>query len=98
MTYPKIFFLATLGVILLMSFVTFVAFSADKRRAKKERERIKEKTLLAMTACFGAPGALLGRKAAHHKTEKGYFSLVIGFSLILQIALILYTAYLAFLR
>ena len=96
MTYHKVIFGLVMLFILLMSIFTLAVFSADKKRARKGSERIPEKTLLVMTALFGAFGAFIGRILAHHKTEKGYFSLVIWFSMILQAALIVYTAYLAF--
>ena len=96
MTYHKAIFTIVIALIFVMSVFTLTAFAIDKRRAQKGRERVKEKTLLTMTALFGAIGALIGREIAHHKTAKVYFSIVIWFSLILQAALIGYTAYLAF--
>ena len=97
MSYQQIFFFGTAAFELLMSVIAFATFIRDKRLAVKGAIRVKEKTLLAMAALFGAPGALLGRIAAHHKTEKAYFSIVIVFSLILQAALLVYLGYLAFL-
>lgn len=95
-SYQKIVFFLTLAAILLMSAVTLIVFVADKRRAVKGQERVMEKTLLSLTACFGALGALIGRRVAHHKSNKAYFSIVIGCSLFLHAALIGYLAFLAF--
>ncbi len=70
----------------LMSVIAFFTFLRDKKLAEKGKIRIKEKTLLGMTAFGGALGAFLGRLAARHKTNKVYFSIMIIFSLILQLA------------
>ena len=85
-----------LALTVIMSAVTLVTFVVDKKRAQRGSDRVQEKTLLAMTALFGAAGAFVGRILAHHKTAKLYFSVVIWFALILQVLLIVYTAYLAF--
>lgn len=97
MTTQQIILFATLGAIVIMSLITFVTFIKDKKRAVGGRDRIKEKTLLALAACFGSVGALLGRIVARHKTEKIYFGIVIWFSLILHALLVVYLGYLAFL-
>ena len=97
MTYQQTAFCVALAVIAVMSAATFFAFVIDKRRAVKGQERTKEKTLLGMTACFGALGALIGRAVVHHKSNKVYFGIVIWWSLILHAALVVYLAYLAFL-
>ncbi len=98
MTYQTVCFLAVVALTLIMSVVALITFVIDKNRAVEGKDRVQEKTLLSMTALFGAPGALVGRIIAHHKTGKLYFSIVIWFSLLLQAALIVYTAYLAFIR
>ena len=74
--------------LLLMSIVAFFLYKKDKKMAGGGPKRIKEKTLLGVAALGGALGAELGRRIAHHKTDKGYFSLTIYFSLLLEIAFI----------
>lgn len=96
MTYHKTLFAGILAAMVFMSSVSLIAFCADKKRAAESQMRIKEKTLLAVTVCFGAFGALIGRYAAHHKTDKIHFGIVIKFSLLLQIAVLAYSAYIAF--
>lgn len=56
-----------------MSLITFFAYGADKRRAKKGSWRISEKTLLVLGIIGGAPGGLLGMKFFRHKTKHAYF-------------------------
>lgn len=95
MTFQEFMLIGTIGLIVVMSIVAFVTFAIDKKRAIRGVERVKEKTLLSMAACFGAPGALVGRIVAHHKTGKIYFSIVIWASLVLQGLLVVYLAFLA---
>ena len=94
MTFQKIMLIGTVALIAVMSIVAFITFAADKKRAIRGAERVKEKTLLSMAACFGAPGALVGRIVAHHKTGKLYFGIVIWTSLVLQGLLVVYLAFL----
>ncbi len=74
--------------LLFMSIIAFFLYKKDKKMAGGGPKRIKEKTLLGVAALGGALGAELGRRLAHHKTDKGYFSLTIYFSLLLEIAFV----------
>lgn len=62
-----------LTAFLITNLATFLAFGLDKRKAKKDRWRIPEKTLLMMGRCFGGIGQLAGMRFFHHKTKKWYF-------------------------
>lgn len=72
----------------LVSLLSFMLFAKDKSMAKKNGNavRIKEKTLLSVTAMGGAIGSFIGRIVCHHKTDKSYFSLTIYTSLIAELA------------
>lgn len=96
MTLQQIVFFGTIGAVIVMSLIALATFAKDKKLAIAGQERIKEKTLLALAACFGSAGALIGRIVAHHKTDKCYFSIVIWVSLVMHAALLVYTGYLAF--
>ena len=72
-------------MVVLMSIISIILYVVDKKKAVKGEMRIKEKTLLFSGVFFGAIGSLIGRLIAHHKTDKAYFSIVIIFSLIMQI-------------
>lgn len=93
MTYNQKILIIYLGILLIMSLITFITYGIDKQRAKKEKERIKEKTLLLLTILGGSIGALFGRIIFHHKTNKMYFSLTIILSLISQIFLLAASMY-----
>lgn len=59
-----------------MSLIAFIFYGIDKSKAKHNRWRIKEATLLLLGFCGGAAGALLGMHLFHHKTRKWYFHAV----------------------
>src|SRR5690554_2703432 len=82
-----------LGIIILMSLISFFLYSWDKRKAISGKWRTKEKTLLLSSFLFGAIGGIAGMYLKRHKTDKWYFKVVNFGSLLLQIlggALILY--------
>jgi len=82
--------------IVFFSLITFFTYGKDKKMSKNGTEvRVKEKTLLGLTAFGGAIGAFAARLVFHHKTDKGYFSLVIYWSLIIQIAVAVLLVFLA---
>ena len=66
---------------LCISFITFLAFAADKRQAVKGGCRIPEADLMSLSILGGALGGLFGMYACHHKTRKAKF--LIGLPLIL---------------
>ena len=66
--------IALIGTV-AMSIVTFFAFGIDKWKAKRNRWRIPEATLLLFAFLLGAPGAWLGSKTFRHKTVKTSFRL-----------------------
>ena len=71
----------------LINAAAFVLMHADKRRAKKNRWRIPERTLIGSAILGGSIGALLGMRCFRHKTRHLKFTLGIPAILIAQIAL-----------
>jgi uncharacterized membrane protein YsdA (DUF1294 family) len=59
----------------------------DKRKARKNRWRIPERTLILSAALGGSIGALLGMYTFRHKTKHLKFTLGIPAILIAQISL-----------
>lgn len=74
----------------LINIITFILYFADKQKAKKNRWRIKEATLLGFGFFGGSLGALVGMKIFRHKTKHWYFWIVNILGLIWQIALIIF--------
>ena len=53
-----------------VSFVTFVVYGIDKRRAIRGRRRVPERTLHLLELLGGWPGAILGQALFRHKRRK----------------------------
>ena len=70
-----------------LSFLTFVAYGVDKRRAKTSRRRIPERTLHRLAWLGGAPGGWLGRKMFRHKTRKRRFSVQLTMATVVHAAI-----------
>ena len=77
-------------VMCLMSFLAFILYGIDKWKAKREKWRIKEKTLIMCSVFFGSVGAILGMKVFRHKTKHTYFWIINYVCLFWQIVLVLY--------
>ena len=72
--------------IIVMSFITFIIFGVDKKRARRHEWRISEKVLFALAIIGGSIGAIIGMIAFHHKTKKWYFRIGMPVILAVQIA------------
>lgn len=64
----KQFWMILLLLLLLWNFCVFLMMGIDKRKAKKGKYRIRERTLLLSALFFGALGGWLGMHTFHHKT------------------------------
>lgn len=73
--------------LLIMNALGFLLMLADKRRARKNRWRIPERTLMTVAALGGSVGSLLGMYTFRHKTRHRKFALGIPALLVAQIAL-----------
>ena len=67
--------------LILINIITFLAMYIDKRKAKKGKRRIPEKTLFVLVGLGGGIGGILAMYLFRHKTKKTRF--VIGFPAIL---------------
>jgi len=79
------------GVIysIVINIITFLAMFIDKKKAEKEKWRIKESTLLLLSVLGGSIGGILGMYIFHHKTQKPRFFIGLPVIIILQILLII---------
>ena len=75
---------------LLVNIVAFIAFGVDKFKAKKNRSRIPEFTLLLLAAIGGSVGALLGMEIFRHKTLHAKFKFGVPAILVVQIVIAVY--------
>ena len=79
-----------LAYLLIVNAVAFLLMLIDKVKAKKNRWRIKESTLMLWAAIGGSIGALAGMYTFRHKTLHRKFTIGIPAILILQIAAVIY--------
>lgn len=75
-------------VYIVINLIVFGMYVWDKHKAKSDKWRTKESTLI-IGALFGPWGSFAGMQLAHHKTRKLKFKLVYVF-LVLHIAVIAY--------
>ena len=80
-------------LLLGMNVLSFVLMGVDKRRARQNRWRISERTLLLVSGLFGGLGGLLGMRCFHHKTKHRRFAVGIPVMLTVQVLLLLGLAY-----
>lgn len=73
--------------LLLINATAFLLMLMDKQRARRNRWRIPERTLLGAALLGGSVGALMGMYTMHHKTRHLKFTLGVPAILIAQIAL-----------
>ena len=73
----------------IINALTLLVMLIDKIKARKNRWRIPERTLLGLCAIGGSVGGLLGMKLFRHKTLHPKFSIGIPVMLAVQIVLAL---------
>ena len=84
-------------LVLLMvvwNLITFLMMGLDKMKAKADRRRISEKTLLTNALVMGAIGVAAGMLMFRHKTRKIVFKLGVPLALIVNAAVIYGLVYL----
>lgn len=77
---------------LFINFLSFILFYIDKRKAIKDKWRIKERTLHISSFLGGSLGSALAMYFFHHKTKKLKFCIITAIAFIFNI-LILYGYY-----
>ena len=76
--------------LLAINIVSFFLYGIDKYKAKKNKWRISEATLLMMAVIGGSIGAWVGMRLWHHKTMHKKFKYGIPLIIILQVCLVVY--------
>lgn len=76
--------------LLIMNVITFFMYGIDKWKARKNKWRISEATLLVTALIGGSAGALLGMHIFRHKTKHWKFKILVPLFLIVHIALPVY--------
>ena len=76
--------------LLAINIVAFIAFGVDKYKAKRDKWRIPESTLLTMAVLGGSIGALAGMRFWRHKTLHDKFRIGIPVIIVLQIVAVIW--------
>lgn len=71
-----------------INILTFLIFGADKWKAKRDKWRIPEDTLIWLAIVGGSVGALLGMYLFRHKTKHRKFQIGIPVILLVQAGLL----------
>ena len=87
----EIVLLAYGAYLILLSFITFIAYGADKKKAERGKYRTKEATLLTLSFIGGAFGGYPAMLIFRHKTkgEHWYFTAINLLGLIIHTGLII---------
>lgn len=80
--------------VLVSGLITFILYAVDKSRAKRNKWRIKEKTLILWCFFGGSIGGMLGMYLLRHKTLHIKFKILVPLAFILWV--VLYVLYIVF--
>lgn len=75
--------------LIAINVITFFVYGIDKYKAKHNKWRISEASLLLLAVVGGSIGAWAGMKTWHHKTMHKKFKYGVPAILLLQIALVI---------
>lgn len=78
-----------LWVLVPVNVLSFLFYAVDKQRARKQKHRVRERTLLLLAA-IGPVGAAVGMYALRHKTKKTAFRIIVPLCLLLHAALFVF--------
>jgi len=78
---------------MIINLAGYVIMAVDKRKSVRNKWRVKEKTLFAISLVGGALGMMLGMRSFHHKTKKTMFRIGIPILIILNMAVYIYLIY-----
>ncbi len=73
--------------LLTVNLLTFVIYGIDKRKARHNRWRVREASLLLLAALGGSVGALLAMYLFRHKTQHKKFRYGVPAILLVQVAI-----------
>lgn len=76
--------------LVIVNIVAYAMYGIDKKKAKKNKRRISEASLLTVAIAGGSLGAFAAMKTYRHKTQKIKFSVGVPMIILVQIGLLIY--------
>ncbi|MCC0629314.1 MULTISPECIES: DUF1294 domain-containing protein [unclassified Clostridioides] len=73
---------------IVINFIAFFSMYIDKKRAIKNKWRVKEATLISVAVIGGSLGSIIGMYSFRHKTKHIKFIFGIPFIIFLQLLLV----------
>lgn len=77
------------GYLVVINMTAFLAAAVDKRRAKRGRWRLPERTLWLLALMLGSAGLYFGMLVFRHKTQRPLFRFGVPALLVLQAGILL---------
>lgn len=77
----------------IINALAFVFMRSDKQKAKKNRRRIPERTLLMLCAVGGSLGGFLAMQLFRHKTRHARFCIGVPVMLVLHILVLAWVCF-----
>ncbi len=77
------------GYLVAINVTAFLAAAVDKRRAKRGRWRLPERTLWLLALLLGSAGLYFGTLVFRHKTQRPLFRFGVPALLVLQAGILL---------
>ncbi len=87
---PESLFAFIAPTLAILNFISFAVYAFDKSRARRNKRRIPESTLILLAAFGGSAGALLAMTVLRHKTRKPLFRYGVPVLLFLHLVCILF--------
>ncbi|MDC9724595.1 MAG: DUF1294 domain-containing protein [Gammaproteobacteria bacterium] len=71
-----------------LSTIAFILYAVDKSAARKNAQRVSERSLHLVALLGGWPGAIIAQKVFRHKTKKHAFRFVFWLTVIANVSVV----------